>query len=236
MYDCSGCWRTTPGDGVGTRMCSHLTHHVYNLRPGLLLVWPYGSLGLLTFLRLGRQRVSPEAKPGEAVVRLHLSWGLRGPGPESRLKASALGWHSPPGGSQERRGRADLWPFLSLWALGPPPKEEPRQSAMLVSGWMAEEACSPGFWGWEAFQNSPPAARAVPFCKQMAPSLLHLILLPVPCSSHCAWLFAVGRPGALQCPPCPCRAPGLAVLVNSPACSGSPHLFLHQLCPGALAP
>ena len=167
---------------------------------------------------------------------MHLSCCLRGPGPESRLKASALGWHSPPGDRQERQGRVDLWPFLSLWALGPPPKEEPCQSAMLVSGQMAEEARSPGFWGWEAFQNSPPAARAVPFCKQMAPSLLHLILLPVPCSPHCAWLFAVGRPGALQCPPCPCRVPGLTVLVNSPACSGSPHLFLHQLSPGALAP
>ena len=46
--------------------------------------------------------MSPEAKPGEVVVRLHLSRGLRGPGPESRLKASALGWHSPLGSRQER--------------------------------------------------------------------------------------------------------------------------------------
>ena len=35
---------------------------------GLLCVWPYGSLGLLTFLRLGRLSVSPQAKPHEAVV------------------------------------------------------------------------------------------------------------------------------------------------------------------------
>ena len=55
---------------------------------------------------------------------------------------------------------------------------------MLVPERMAEEACSPGFWGWEAFQNSPPAARAVPFCKQMAPSLLFLILLPAPLIVH----------------------------------------------------
>lgn len=98
--------------------------------------------------------MSLEAKLDEAVVRLHLSWGLRGPGPQSRLKACALGgtvlWEAGRQGGRESR----LLPFLSLWALGPPLKEEPCQSAMLVPERMAEEACSPGFWGWEAFQNS----------------------------------------------------------------------------------
>ena len=66
--------------------------------------------------------------------------------------------------------------------MGPPLKEEPCQSAMLVPARMAEEACSPGFQGWEAFQNSALPARAVSFCKQMAPSRLCLILLAAPCS------------------------------------------------------
>lgn len=42
----------------------------------------------------------------------------------------------------------------------------------------------PRLLGLGAFQNSPPAARAVPFCKQMAPSLLFLILLPAPLIVH----------------------------------------------------
>lgn len=76
---------------------------------------------LLSLDLVGRGVCLLKAKLDEAVVRLHLSWGLEGPGPQSRLKACALGWHSPLGGlSRQGEGESRLLAPSSRsghWAL-----------------------------------------------------------------------------------------------------------------------
>lgn len=137
--------------------------------------------------------MSLEAKLDEAVVQVAPELGPKRPGPQSRLKACALGWHSPLGaGRQGEESRLLALP-LAL-GTGPPLKEEPCQSAMLVPERMAERPAPQASGVGRPFRTLPslPGLRHSVNRWPQAASVSSFSLLPAPLIVHDHSLWEAG--------------------------------------------